>query len=222
MAEKLWRSQFPGTTRWRLKAAFKPDSHFSVMALARCEIQAIDQHWSLNRVAVSLPGGETDENLAREIVFAEISQASDQQITWPRADPAKWHPFLAHALETDLKQDLLSVVARQQNSLGRELQRVDDYFENYALELSSRSTRSTSENVRSKQADRLAAARAAHERRRADQIARHEIRVHPHVDALLLVCEPAWQVQLEVDRAHQSQRVTAQIIPRARRWEILS
>ena len=35
-------------------------SVYSLIALARCDIQAIDQHWSLHRLALSLPGGERD------------------------------------------------------------------------------------------------------------------------------------------------------------------
>jgi hypothetical protein len=71
VAEKLWRAQFPDTTQWRLAVPFKEDLHFSLLALARCEIQAIDQHWSLHRVAVSLPGGEPDDSLAQEFSFAQ-------------------------------------------------------------------------------------------------------------------------------------------------------
>ena len=63
VAEKLWRAQFPDTRRWRLAAPFQPDFHFTLLALVRCEIQAIDQHWSLHRVAVSLPDGELDDAL---------------------------------------------------------------------------------------------------------------------------------------------------------------
>src|SRR5437870_3584734 len=45
VVEKLWRAQFPDFARWRLTAPLKLDSHFSLIALARCEVQAIDQHW---------------------------------------------------------------------------------------------------------------------------------------------------------------------------------
>jgi hypothetical protein len=70
-----------------------------------------------------------------------------------------------------------------------------------------------------KKADRLAAAKAEHERRRGDQIERHEIRVHPHLDALLFIAEPAWRVELEIERPHRGERLTAQFIPRSRRWQ---
>jgi hypothetical protein len=221
VAEKLWRAQFPETTRWRLKTPFKSDFHFSALALARCEIQAIDQHWSLNRVAVALPGGEPDENLARDIAFAKVDPAPSAEIPWPKLELALWHGFIDRALELDLKDDLRGIVARQENSLKRELSRVDDYFENYARELAGRAGRSTNANVRLKQADRLAAAKAEHERRRADQIARHEIRVHPHLDALLLIAEPAWRAELELQREHRAQSTAALLIPRSRRWEVL-
>ncbi|MCX6929660.1 MAG: hypothetical protein NT154_41565, partial [Verrucomicrobia bacterium] len=71
VADKLWRVQFPDTTQWRLAQPFKSDLHFSLVALARCEIQAIDQHWSLHRLAISLPDGEPDASLAREVSFAQ-------------------------------------------------------------------------------------------------------------------------------------------------------
>ena len=47
VVEKLWRSQFADTWRWQLAAPFEADSHFSLIAVVRCEIQAMDQHWSL-------------------------------------------------------------------------------------------------------------------------------------------------------------------------------
>src|SRR2546425_899071 len=49
VAEKLWRAQFPETNRWRLATPFVAELHYSLVALVRCEIQAIDQHWSLRR-----------------------------------------------------------------------------------------------------------------------------------------------------------------------------
>ena len=43
----------------------KPAWHFTIVALLRCEIQAIDQHWSLHQLALAWPGGESDDGLAR-------------------------------------------------------------------------------------------------------------------------------------------------------------
>ena len=34
-----------------------------------CEIQAIDQHWSLHQLALAWPRGESDDGLASEIAF---------------------------------------------------------------------------------------------------------------------------------------------------------
>jgi hypothetical protein len=73
---------------------------------------------------------------------------------------------------------------------------------------------------RTKTADRLAAAKAEHGRRRADQLARHEIHVHPHVGALLLVAEKAWRAQLQVQQARQPQTIDALFVPRSRRWAL--
>ena len=220
VAEKLWRTQFPDTTRWQLAAPFAADFHFSLLAVARCEIQAMDQHWSLHRLAVSLPGGESDESLARDMAFHHETAESAVEIAWPALDPARWRELLQRAFQGEVAGEVARVRARQENSLRRELERIDDYFENYERELTARAKRSSNENARTKTADRLAAARAEHERRRADQLARHEIRVQPHVDALLLVAEKAWRARLQVQRAHQAEILDALFVPRSRHWEL--
>ena len=136
---------------------------------------------------------------------------------WPAPDPARWHALLRVALQDELATELASIRARQENYLRRELERIDEYFEKYEHELTARVARSSkSGNV--KTTDRLAAAKADHARRRADQVARHEIRVQPHLDALLLVAEPAWRGFLSVERARVAQALEALFVPRARRW----
>ena len=217
VAEKLWRAQFEEPMRWRLATPFKAAFHFSLVALVRCEIQAIDQHWSLRRLAVALPEGEPDESLAHSLGLVQ-PEASPQDVPWPRPEPARWMTFLRGALEMDLVDDLAAIRARQENYLRRELDRIDEYFQNYEGELSARAARSTSQNTKLKTADRLAAAKAEHARRRADQVARHEIRVQPHIDALLLTAEPAWGATIQVDAARQTQTLEARFVPRARRW----
>ena len=217
VAEKLWRAQFPETNRWRLTAPLTLDSHFSLVALARCEIQAIDQHWLLHRLAISLPGGEQDEALARELSFALADPQGLPAGDWPSAEPARWQALLRDALESELAGELASIRVRQENYLRRELERIDAYFDHYESELAARTSRGKPES-KVKSADRLGAARAEHARRRADQIARHEIRVQPHLDAVLLVAEPAWRACLEVERTHVAETVEASFVPRARRW----
>ncbi len=218
VAEKLWRAQFTDTTRWQMAKPFQPDFHFSLVALARCELQAIDQHWSLHRVAISLPGGEPDEPLARELGFYLAVGAGAPEITWPAPDPAAWQRLLQRAFEHELADELARIRARQEHSLRREVARVDDYFENYAHELSARAGRSANAQSKLKIADRLAAAQAEHEHRRADQVARHEIRVHPHLEALLLVAEKAWRAELRIERSHCAQTHEAWFVPRSRKW----
>jgi hypothetical protein len=218
VGEKLWRAQFPDTTRWRLTTPFQADWHFSLVALARCEIQAIDQHWSLHRLAIALPNGEVDEGLAREISFAQPGRHEAADVPWPRAEPTKWQGFLQTALAADLASEMEVIRARQENYLRRELERIDEYFENYERELSARSARAHQESSQLKAAARLAAAQTEHPRRRADQVARHEIRVQPYWEALLLVCEPAWRASLSLDRGHSPQTTEALLVPRARRW----
>jgi hypothetical protein len=218
VGEKLWRAQFTGTNRWRLKSAFKAEPHFSLLALVRCEIQAIDQHWSLRRIAVSLSDDEPDTSLAESIAFAQVDVEAAGGLVWPPLEPARWNELLTRALQVDLADELAAIRTRQENYLRRELDRIDDYFENYERELNARAAHSSSETAKAKLADRLAAARGEHARRRADQVARHEIRVRPHPDALLLIAEPAWRATLEVEAAHQFQALDALFVPRCRRW----
>jgi hypothetical protein len=214
--ERLWRGQFPDTIRWRLDAPLTPDRHFSLVALARCEIQAIDQQWTLRRVAVSLPDGERDEDLARHIGFARAVSRTSGSPDWPAPDPAKWAVMLHRALEQELSGELAVIRQRQAARLGREMERIDDYFERYERELTARAMRSRAD---SKADDRLAAAKAEHARHRADQVARHEIVVVPHIDALMLVAEPAWRATLQLARAHQQPSgIAAHFVARARRW----
>lgn len=220
VAEKLWRAQFPQTGRWKITEVFRADFHFSLVVLARCEIQAIDQRWSLNRIALALPGAEPDADLAEGFSLAEVDPNPALDIAWPAADPAEWNKVVAAALLADLEEDLRGIRQRQQNSLSRELDRIDNYFEQYALELASRERSTGSKGVKLKMKDRLAAAKSEHERRRADQVARHEIRVHPHIDALVLVAEPAWRAGLEIQRDHRHELVSGLFIPRARRWQV--
>jgi len=218
VAEKLWRAQFPTTTRWRLDAPFKADLHYSLVALVRCEIQAIDQHWSLRRLALSLPGGEPDDLLAEQISFAQPDPALAGEAAWPASDPAGWEAALRTALETDLTPELADIRRRQEHYLRRELDRIDEYFANYGQELAARAAHSASSNVKLRAGERLAAAKVEHGRRRADQVARHEIRVQPHFDALLLVAERAWRGSLQVERARQPEALEARFVSRARRW----
>ena len=217
VAEKLWHAQFLNTTRWCLAAPFKATFHFSLVALIRCEIQAIDQHWSLRRLAVALPNGEPDESLAQAVSFAQADPAA-ADIAWLAPEPARWQAFLRAALEAGLADELAAIRMRQENYLRRELDRIDEYFEGYARELTARAARSSSQSAKLKTAERLAAARAEHTRRRADQVARHEIRVQPHIDALLLAAEPAWHGSVQVEVGRQAQTIEAQFVPRARRW----
>jgi hypothetical protein len=221
VAEKLWRTHHPDTIRWRQTAPFVPDFHFSLVAVVRCEIQATDQHWSLHRVALGLPRGQIDEALAREIGFAQAEKSGHGPTVWPAPDPAAWSAMFGRAMEQELGGELTAVRMRQESRLRRELDRVDDYFENYERELSERAKRGGSAKI--KLSDRLAAARAEHVRHRADQVARHEISIVPHIDCLLLVAEPAWRAALQIDRSHQPQTsISALFVPRARRWEDVS
>ena len=221
VVEKLWRNQFADSRRWHLAAPFQPDFHFTLLALARCEIQAIDQHWSLHRLAISLPGGELDDDLAHKIGFHQAGTEPAAQINWPAPDPPEWSKLLRSALADELATELALVRARQDNSLRRELARIDDYFQDYERELNARAAHSSRESSKSKTSLRLAAAKAEHARRRTDQAARHEIRIQPHLNALLLVAESAWRARLDIEQSHRALTVDARFIPRSRRWMVV-
>lgn len=216
--ERLWRMQFLDTTRWRLAAPPQAAFHFTLLASVRCEIQAIDQHWSLHRVALSLQDGQPDDALAREISFHQTRTDPGSNIAWPSANSQRWRGWLQQAVEQTLQSEMERIRARQENSLQRELERIDEYFEGYERELTIRAKRSASDASRLKTADRLAAAKAEHERRRADQLARHEIRIIPHLDALLLIAENAWLARLDIEQSHRARTMEALFVPRQRRW----
>ncbi len=218
VAEKLWRLQLPETRRWRLASTFKKSLHFSLLALTRCEVQAMDQHWSLHRVAVSLPDGALDEDLAGQLNYARPTVEGFDNADWPSPDPERWRALLQGAILEDLEGRLTEIRARQQRSLGRELERIDEYFEGYERELTARAARSRSESGGLKAADRIAVAKSEHLRRRADQSARHDIRILPHLDGLLLIAEPAWSVDVEVEVSRLTSFLACEFVPRARRW----
>jgi hypothetical protein len=218
VAERLWRAQFPGVFRWILETPFQFTWHFSLLALVRCETQAIDQHWSLHRVAVTLPGGERDDGLAEGLDLAQVEARSAQPIPWPGCDLARWLPFLRAALEHELATELATTQRRQQDYLRRELDRIEDYFDSYERELAARQNRSRTEASKTRLAERLAAAQAERARRRQDQLQRHEIRVLLHFDALLLTAEPAWKAVVTVEQPGSAQRWEGLFVPRWRRW----
>jgi hypothetical protein len=189
-----------------------------LLALLRCDIQAIDQHWSLHRLAVSLPDGARDEALATSFAFSRATEAATA-IEWPALEATHCRQLLSAALTQELAHELHVIRTRQENHLRRELDRIDRYFENYARELSERTGRTRNETTKLKAGQRLAAAQAEHQRRRADQVQRHEIRVLPHFDALLIIAEPAWRTHVVTTRHNQPHSASHLFIPRLRRWD---
>jgi hypothetical protein len=217
VVEKIWRNQYPATRRWRLTREFKGGFHFSLVALVRCEIQAIDQHWSLHRLAISLPGGEPDESLARELPLLEADVTQATELEWPPVEPTQWRPLLQRRIESEMEPEVEAVRLRQQQYLQREVVRLDDYFTHYEQELTQRISRSGASS-NAKAAERLAAARAEHARRRLDQVTRHEIRVLSYLDVIMLTAEPCWMAELEVEEQRATHTLSARFVPRVRGW----
>jgi len=135
--ERLWHAQFPACPRWRLEGPFQLAWHFSVLLLARCEIQAIDQQWSLHRLALSFGDGQARRFPGRKTGFRGSQPAPGRNHHLARARPGLVAERIAAALAEELTGDLARIRARQANYLRRELDRIDDYFENYERELSS-------------------------------------------------------------------------------------
>jgi hypothetical protein len=218
--ERLWRGQFPETRRWSLAGTISRTFHFSLVTVARSEVQALDQHWFAHRVAVSICDGDPDEALARDLSFQQCSASPAEMPPWPAIEPATWRAFLETAVHRDLVEDIDGIRQRQESRLQRELERVETYFDDYERELQSRGRRGASEEGKLKLEQRLAAARAERARRRGDQVSRHELRVIIHWDACLFVAEPAWGAELKVETDRQNKRVTAHFVPRSRRWHL--
>lgn len=215
VAAKTWQNQF-GQPAQLDETAWMPAWHFSLVATVRCEIQAIDQHWSSHRLAIALATGERDDRLAAELDFLGIHHPAPDTVSWPSINPAKWESALHNALLSDLGDDLNKIKQRQQRYLARELERLDEYFTQYESELAGRLARQQKAESKTRYEDRLKAAKAEHARRREDQVHRHEIRVIPHLDTLLLTAEAAWQT-----RGHWRRGETipqALYIPRTRHW----
>lgn len=190
----------------------KPAFHFTMVALVRCEIQAIDQHWSLHQLALAWPEGELDDGLASEIAFLG-DEPLPQGLSWPAADPSAIGVLIERHLRGHI--DLGSIRKRQERYLRRELGRVDDYFLQYRRELEARSART---GKQARFAERLAAADEEHLRRRNDQIHRHEISVTPHLDGLLWLAEPAWQTIVRWTDGRDAREASWNYVPRLRRW----
>jgi hypothetical protein len=218
LAERAFRAQMPGSGSWRLDTPFQLDWHHSLVALVRSELQAIEQHWSVHRLAITLPGGDPDDHLAASFDLAEVEPRPNVPVAWPEPALQDWNTRLRAALVRELDRELGGLRARQERHLARELDRIEDYFDGYERELTERQRRAHSETARVKTADRLAAARAERARRREDQIQRHEIRLIPHWDALLLVAEPAWRARVVTSLAHRPATLDVPFLPRLRRW----
>ena len=216
--ERLWRAQVGLCSHWGLERPFQTAWHYSLLLLVRCEIQAIDQHWSLHRIALTLAGGQPDDDLPQRLEFAQVNPRPDQSIDWPRLDLGDCREPIQNALLAELTDHLGGIRARQESYLRRELDRIDDYFENYQRELQQRAARARSNDSQSKMDERMAAARAEHQRRRHDQIQRHEIRVVPHIEGILVVAEPAWSALVRITEHGSVRRLAACFLPRSRRW----
>lgn len=102
------------TTRPSLAQPVKPAWHFSIVALVRSEIQAIDQHWSLHQLALAWPGGESDDALASEIAFLG-DEAPPQGIFWPTPEPSA----LGALIERHLRQHIACPLCRATRSRRR-------------------------------------------------------------------------------------------------------
>lgn len=215
VAEKLWQAKFGLNAGWHV-TSFAPAWIYSVVASLRCEIQASDQSWSSHRLAFTLPAGERDTSL--EFGLEQMSIVKSIEMDWPALDAGLLSDWVVTALRSELASELGRIKERQQLLLRRELNRIDEYFENYASELRERMGYQHKEEAIKRYADRLEATRLEHNRRRTDQIERHTIHVIPHTDALLTVAEPAFTTHVIWRAGREEKDVPAIFVPRTRRW----
>lgn len=116
--------------------------------------------------------------------------------------------------------ELADVRVRQENRLRRELERVDDYFENYERELAERAGRGGgSAKIKLAGPTRGGEGRACAASRRSGGAPRDRDRAVCGWASAGRGAGVAHGVQ--VDRAHQpKESLTARFVPRARRWEV--
>mgnify|MGYP000381771108 CR=1 FL=1 len=213
---RLWDRQHAAAAGARL-GSVRPAWHFTGVFGLRLELQAISQHWSAARVALSWPGGEQDAETERELFLLPI-EPSPPAVDWPVDGAGVLGPALLRAVESDHAAEIAALRQRQQRSLERELRRVNDYFSGYIRELEERASRKRTESTRADYAARVAAARAEHERRIADQVGRHGIRVVPAIDSVLWLAERAWEVEVTVRERRETRSGAHRYVPRLRRW----
>jgi hypothetical protein len=154
--------------------------------------------------------------LSETFDFLELDPAPPEPVPWPAVDLSP--DWLGPILESEAASELDQIRARQQNYLQKELDRIESYFSNYERELTQRQQRAQAPASIEKLGQRLAAARAEHERRRQDQIQRHEIQLIPHLDAVLLVAEPAWETTVSDLRERREHEHHGRFVARNRRW----
>src|SRR5262249_17777531 len=94
----------------------------------------------------------------------------------------------------------------------REIERIDEYFAKYEAELRSRKRTKKEQALHLE--ERLAAARQEHQRRREDQVQRHEILVLPQIDSIVLLAEPCWKTAIRTAQG----TCEASFLPRSRQW----
>lgn len=217
VVEKLLRQQLDLGPLVRVGIGeFRPVWHFSVVVGLRAEVVAIDQTWDAVRLAFALDTGEADPHLEKELEFLPrpVGSAVGGSPVWPEIDETRLRAMIGENLLRDLAGPLGAIRKRQEQHLQRELVRIANYFSGYRAELETRWKRQRTDESRQRYRDRIAASAAEEKRRREDQVQRHEIRLIPHVDALLLTGERAWRAKVTLsDRA-----VQATYVVRARRW----
>ncbi len=222
VAGRTWSQCFPSSPAFSRASAFLPTFHFRLAAVVRSEIQAIDQSWSVHRVQASLADGSPIGRAEAEAVQA-FDPAPPPDVPWSPLDPARVQALLADALAIDMAPEIAAVRARQQRHLARELRRIDEYFASYEQELRARRPRrgTDPEAARNNLAARVAAAHAEHQRRRDDQRHRHAIRVTPHLDAVLVLAERAWETTVSIPSGRDRASRRAIYVPHARRWHLV-
>jgi len=181
---KLWRAAVTRNQSLATRIAVRPGA---ALLAARPDALRNPGHrtsiGSLRRVAVSVPKRRAGYSLAHPSTLRKFADNTD---AFPgRSDPSAGGNSSRCAEKALAPTSPRCAIARRKHC-GANWTCVDDYFRSITKWKLAARARAAGVKLRSlKAAERLAAAKAEHARRRSDQVARHEIRVHAHLDALL-------------------------------------
>ncbi len=122
--------------------------HFSLLFALRCEIQAVDQHWTQHRLAIDLVNGKSDSALPDQLEGLSPWNYT-AAFEWPVLRPEDYVSTLLN-LKREAAPLLQAIQKRQSEYLERELRRIDRFFNDYVTELTIRLGRTQRDETRAR------------------------------------------------------------------------